>query len=420
MRPEGDLAVFLGSLCQLDSEPDLRTLYAFEFVRTESIPLLGSDEIVGFAETLGQLLVPPATVEFWLGCRRFRLLVGRGVAFDRDLVVYLAQNAKDCESDDLVVGLFEVLSRDPTLLADFGDPFLESIFSAWTSGDVSDTDIAAFRDLVSWLYLEGFVPIDHFGNLWVASLATETVYDLPHMAIKLVAARVSGIERLLPLSLPFLRPALAAGNSVAYEDVLGIAFVIAWSFPTEMAAWPELHSIVDFIWECFNGPELVGGEDIDFYLMSGTVAALIDARLMDVPMDEMRGRALGWIMEADPVNQCLTICGAICLLIVCCRDAPEALAQAFWVTEKLGMILDAGKGSQHGYALIAVTFAMQLIHVCPEHAVELVGLALRLVRWAESGGVSDREVNVYLRWMPPLARQVAPAAEDLEAAMASA
>jgi hypothetical protein len=416
LRPEGDAAAVLGSLCNLETEPDLATLYAFEFMRTEAIPLLANDDLFPFIESLPGLIETPATVPFWIGCRRFRLLVQRGVCFDVALCTFLAHNAHHCDTDDVMVALLAVLSKQPEWLADFGDPFLGPLFKVWLDGEpFGDDRASASGDVVCWLYCHGALPADHFGGLWVAHLTGEAIAVVPGMAARLIGARVAGIERLLCLSLPLLRPSLEAGQVLAYEDILGISFFVTWSFPAELAALDDFPEMVGFIWDYFESPEAVGGEASDFYLLAGTVAALADARVLPIGLDELRARALAWIAEADPAADFAAILAGVFVLLVCRRSEPAALAADFWVTEKLAGIVEAAPAGAEAFVLIGIAFALLLARFCPEQGVGLLGLAAGLSEWWKSCRIERAEQNQYLNWIPPVIADMTRIPEELRA-----
>jgi hypothetical protein len=91
--------------------------------------------------------------------------------------------------------------------------------------------------------------LEDFAEIWVSHLKDEAGSVLPDVAARLIAERVPGIERLSGLSLPLLPRSLGAAKSLAYEDVLGISFLIAWSSPMELAALDGFPQTLNFIWE---------------------------------------------------------------------------------------------------------------------------------------------------------------------------
>jgi hypothetical protein len=317
-----------------------------------------------------------------------------------------------------MVALLAVLSEHGDWLADFGDPFFEQLFRIWLEcellagdDDEDESGSIASSDVVFWLYSHGALPVDHFAHVWGAHLTGDPASVVPDMAARLIAARIPGIERLLGPSLPLLRPSLEADQVLQYEDILGISFLITWSFPAELAALEDFSEIVNFIWDYFNSPEAHGGEDSDFYLLAGTVAALADAGALPVGRDELRGRALGWIRDADPKLTFAAILGGVFVLLVCCRNEPAQLAADFWVTEKLAGIVEAALHGAEGFAMIGIAFALLLAQFCPEQAGELASLVAGLFDWWKSHGRVGEQQSIYLNWIPPVVDDLLP--EDL-------
>jgi hypothetical protein len=142
---------------------------------------------------------------------------------------------------------------------------------------------------------------------------------------------VPGIERLLGLSLALLRPSLGEPTPPPDDVILRISFLITWSCPGALAALEEFSDVVNFIWDSFHSPEESGGEDSGLYVLTWTVAALA----LPVGLEELRGRALGWIAEVDPGLNSAAILGSVFVLLVCSRNQPAQLVTDLWVTEKL-------------------------------------------------------------------------------------
>jgi hypothetical protein len=93
----------------------------------------------------------PATVPFWIGCRRFRLLVERGVQFDQTVCTLLAHRAHECDTDDLIVALLSVLSEHGEWLGDFSGPFLGPLLNIWLECELlvgDDADAAECASIV--------------------------------------------------------------------------------------------------------------------------------------------------------------------------------------------------------------------------------------------------------------------------------
>jgi hypothetical protein len=138
------------------------------------------------------------------------------------------------------------------------------------------------------------------------------------------------------------------------------------------------------------------------------VAGLANAGALPVGLDELRGRALGWIAEADPESDFAAILGGVFVLLVCCRSDPAQLVADFWVTEKLAGIVDAAPDGAEGFAMIGIAFALLLAQVCPEREGELIRLVAGLSEWWKSCGMDKKEQNTYLNWIPPVIEDVLP------------
>jgi hypothetical protein len=156
-----------------------------------------------------------------------------------------------------------------------------------------------------------------------------------------------------------------------------------------------------------------GGQDGDFFLLAGTVTALADAGALPVGLDELRGRALAWIGEADPARNFAAILGGVFVLLVCCRNEPGAVVPDFWVGEKLAGIVEAAPDQAEGFALIRIAFALLLAPLCPERAGGFARRAAGLLGWWTSCGMEREKPNTYPNWIAPVIEGLLPEDRDL-------
>jgi hypothetical protein len=271
-------------------------------------------------------------------------------------------------------------------------------------------------NLVFWLYHSQSLPMDHFISFCVGHITTDTwFFSLSDVVHRLIDAKTPGIERLMPESLPYLGRQLNSDPGIISEDILGMTFMIAWLFPAEIATWEDLPAIANLIWGFLNDADEPDREDVDFYLLTGILAAFLVIHVTPIGVDELTKWARDCAMEADPNVHSTKFFGALSILTISCLHEPARLAGTFWIAEKLAIITSQVPSPAMGCTMVGTCFLTLLAQACPERQLEIIELMTQLIAW-QSREANPEEQSFHLNWSPPILKAIESVQQARESA----